>query len=143
MALATAVLPAKSGEKILTGRIRQFRQAPLTPMPLLPRAAATPATAVPWLSSTETGLALLLLVLKFQPLTSSMYPFASSSIPLPATSPGFTKMFAARSSCVFSTPSSTIAMTTALLPVVTSQAAGAFTSAPGVPPPCPVLFRCH
>ena len=46
--------------KTRTGRILQFWQAPLTPTALLPMAAATPETAVPWLPGpVRSGLASL------------------------------------------------------------------------------------
>ena len=71
MAFAAAASPTKSGENTLTGRMRQLWHAPVTPRPLFPVAAATPATAVPWLSSAFMGDGSLSLLLKSHPRTSS------------------------------------------------------------------------
>ena len=103
--------------------------------------AATPAVPVPW-PLKPMGETLLSLFAKSQPCTSSTKPLRSSSSAFvslpPPVSPGFVKM--RRPGCEVSTPSSMIAMTMELLPVVLSHALVARASAPAVARFSPRLF---
>jgi len=104
---------------------------PLTPIPLLPTAAMVPATWVPWPLSSMGSPSLLT---KSYPCTSSTKPLRSSSMPLPAISPGLVQTLAARSTWRQSMPVSTTATTGTRLPVVKPHAAAASRSASVVPP---------
>ncbi len=69
-----------------------------------------------------------------------MNPFPSSSIPLPAISPGLIQMLAARSGWLRSTPVSITAIATLRDPVVISHASSIEGSAPTTPAPLPGTF---
>ena len=70
----------------LTGMMRQLRADAHNPLSILPMAAATPATSVPWPLSSQTSL---LLKTKFQPSDIIDQAIAVIIDPILAISPGF------------------------------------------------------
>src|SRR2546430_16699871 len=86
----------------LIGRILEPQEIPAMPAPLLPMAAAIPATCVPW------------------PLSSSVEPPGTTQFV-----PG--KSLPANTGRVLDTPESTTAITELAFPVVVSLAAGTLT----------------
>ncbi len=109
----------------LMAMIRTDGATPATPVPF-PLAAMDPATWVPWKSSASWTV--LSSLQKSQPLTSSILPLPSLSMPSPGVSPGLTHARPARSGWERSTPSSITATTRLGLPVVICHASGTFMS---------------
>ena len=101
--------PDPSSPSILSESIFAFGATPIIPIPLFPLAAMVPATCVPCPNTSDGSLSL---ATKSHPLTSSLYPLLSSSIPLSGISFGFVQILAARSSCVESIPVSSTATST-------------------------------
>ncbi len=141
--LAVQKIP-RNPPKQRRGMIWTSQFTPTTPTPLSPTAPIVPATWVPCPEQAKlVSEGSLSLFRKSHPWTSSIYPFSSSSMPLPGISPGLVQRFAARSSCVRSIPESMTATITEDEPVCRSQASGASMSASWVPPVWPVLFSPH
>ena len=119
----------------------------LTPLPLLLVAAMVPATWVPW-SWLYEALGLLFPSAKLYPFVSSTYPLPSSSFPaVPLLSASLTHIAFARSSWVTLTPSSSTATTISGIPAVSLQASFTPTSAPATAVEAmalsPVFMRFH
>ena len=92
--IASAVVPEPPASRNLAAMILTFQLTPVTPTPLLPTPPIVPEQCEPWPLSSMGSLSLLT---KSQPWTSSMKPLPSSSMPLPAISPGLVQALAARS----------------------------------------------
>ena len=76
------------------------------------------------------------LSMKFQPCTSSMYPFPSSSMPLPGISPGLVQKEPVRSGWSRSTPVSMSATTTGAMAAVSGHVSFTWIPCPGCSAHC-------
>ena len=116
-------MPVPVSAMIFSGISDTCQLMPVMPTPLLPTAPMMPETCVPCPNRSCTSL---VSAMKFQPVTSSMNPLPSSSMPLSGSSRGFLQTLLARSGCERSIPESSTATITLRTPMPTLQAVAAW-----------------